>query len=162
MCLVRSIVFCLKFCGFLFRKCVPVFGVTRRNCLKVYRKSQLLRVILVISLPISPSKTCQAKRLTRLRCYCPSDRCARKSDVLTFDTFKMLFLILFHGRLSKRWVHVYWVLLDNLSAAQRGYLAFSFFQLWVVLGSFSPCRSALRNPTCKWIYRYVIHIQYYM
>lgn len=155
MFLVRSIVFFLTFCGFfLFRKCVPVFGVTRRNCLKSTEKSQLLRVILVISLPISPSKTCQAKRLTRLRCYCPSDPVVQE---------KVTCWLLTHSKCCswntflKRWVHVYWVLLDNLSVAPRGYLAFSFFQLWVVLGSFSPCRSALRNPICQWIYRYVIH-----
>ena len=88
MFLVRSIVFSDILWVFLFRKCVPVFGVTRRNCLKSTEKSQLLRVILVISLPISPSKTCQAKRLTRLRCYCPSDPVVQESDVLTFDTIQ--------------------------------------------------------------------------
>ena len=123
---------------------------------------ELLRVILVISLPISPSKTCQAKRLTRLQCYCPSDPviAKKKSDVLTFDTNQNAVLIVFHETLSTRQnVHVYWVLLDNLSVAPaRGYLAFSFFQLWVVLGSFSPCRSVLPNPICKWIYGYEIHI----
>lgn len=84
--------------GFLFRTCVAVFDVTRRNYLKVYRKSQLLRVILVISLPISPSKTCQAKRLTRLRCYCPSDPVVQEKVTCWLLTpFKMLFLIVFQN-----------------------------------------------------------------